>query len=109
MPSPHPTERPNPTAPTAKQLALLRRLAHQASQSFSYPHTKAQASAEIHRLLAQVNADRCEQAIERRIEADRERDADPAADAARVREHETAGYGANAHWVHRHQDRGGRT
>src|SRR4051794_16669615 len=109
MPSPHRTERPDPKAPTAKQLALLRRLAHQAGQSFSYPHTKAHASAEIRRLLAQINAHRDEHALERRIETDHQRDADPLADAARLREHEATGYGANAHWAHRHQDRGGRS
>ena len=36
--------------PTAKQLAHLRQLATRFGQSFAYPHTRAQASAEIRRL-----------------------------------------------------------
>src|SRR5437763_10814628 len=37
--------------PTAKQLALLRHLAAERGQSFSYPRTRGRASAEIKRLL----------------------------------------------------------
>ena len=36
--------------PTAKQLAHLRQLAARLGQSFAYPQTRAQASAEIRRL-----------------------------------------------------------
>src|SRR3954468_19869317 len=70
MPSPHPTSRPATAGPSAKQLRLLRRLANASAQTFTYPRTKAQASAEITRLSGQIAEHSVEQLIERRIEAD---------------------------------------
>jgi Protein of unknown function (DUF3072) len=56
--------------PTAKQLAYLRALAERAGQTFAYPHTRRQASAEIRRLRAQKPTGRVERRIERREIAD---------------------------------------
>ena len=56
--------------PTAKQLAYLRALAERAGQTFAYPRTRRQASAEIRRLRAQQPTSRVERRIERREIAD---------------------------------------
>src|SRR5688500_3233817 len=50
MPSPHPDHQPSAQAPRPKQLRYLRALANNRGQTFTYPRTKAQASAEIRRL-----------------------------------------------------------
>jgi hypothetical protein len=88
--------------PTAKQLAYLRRLAANLGQSFAYPQTSAEASAEIGRLRAARS--HCDTALERQ-DARRERRAiqrdlqERADDAARVDlKREATGYGANATW-----------
>jgi hypothetical protein len=88
--------------PTAKQFAYLRRLAASVGQSFAYPQTSGQASAEIRRLRAAQR--RCDAALERQSER-RERRAvqrelqEGGGDAARVDlDRETTGYGANATW-----------
>jgi hypothetical protein len=88
--------------PTGKQLAYLRQLAIQLGQSFAYPRTSAEASAEIRRLRASrggrdVGLDRGDERRERRaiVRELQER----AGDAARVDlEREAIGYGANATW-----------
>src|SRR4051794_38373735 len=107
MPRPPPTTRPD--GPTAKQLQLLRRLANASGQTFTWPASKAQASAEIRRLAATVSATPVEQLLERRTEPERLRDTLPPQDAAAVAADEVTGYGAHARWRHRHQDRGGRS
>ncbi len=38
--------------PTSRQLSYLRSLANQTGQTFTYPQTKTQASAEIQRLTS---------------------------------------------------------
>ena len=88
--------------PTAKQLAHLRQLAARLGQSFAYPHTRAQASAEIHRLRCaqrgrDAGIDRQAERHERRaIQRDLH---ERAGDATRVDlEREVTGYGANATW-----------
>jgi hypothetical protein len=91
-------DRMSPTdQPTAKQLACLRRLAARVGQTFAYPHTRRQASAEIRRLLAaQRDAGLERQAERRAIQRDLQERAD---DAVRVDlDREAAGYGANATW-----------
>jgi hypothetical protein len=88
--------------PTGKQLRRLRQLAIQLGQSFAYPRTSDQASAEIRRLSASqrsrdLGLDRRDERRERReIERDlRER----AGDAARVDlDREATGSGAGATW-----------
>jgi hypothetical protein len=52
--------------PTVKQLAYLRALADRAGQTFTYPRTARQASAEIRRLQTQKRSTRVERAIERK-------------------------------------------
>jgi hypothetical protein len=109
MPSPHPTNRPPADPPTRTQLQLLRRFAHASGQTFTTPRTKAQASREIQRLAEISNNTPIEELIaERTSEPERLRDTGPR-DAAAIQPREITGYGANARWKHRHQDRGGRS
>jgi hypothetical protein len=56
--------------PTAKQFAYPRALADRAGQTFTYPRTRRQASAEIRRLRAQKATSRVERRMERRQIAD---------------------------------------
>jgi len=91
MTNPQPHLKPKP-----KQLRYLRDLAQKAGESFSYPQTRAQASAEIRRLLARKSlnpAERRREALEARSQAGERH-----GDAAAVREDEIAGYGSTATW-----------
>jgi hypothetical protein len=88
--------------PTAKQLAHLRQLAARLGQTFAYPHTRAQASAEIQRLRSvqrgrDAGLDRQAERSERRaIQRDMH---ERAGDATRIDlDREVTGYGANATW-----------
>lgn len=100
MPSPHPTSRTD--GPTRKQLRYLRELATSTGQTFSTPHTKAEASAEIRRLKAATP----ERRLEREVERDRlEHEVEIPVAATAVREDEVTGHGANARWAHRPQQR----
>jgi hypothetical protein len=99
MPSPDPSNRPH--GPTAKQLRYLRALAHTRAQTFTYPRTKAQASAEIRRLEAATAENR----IEREVERDRlQREVELPADPTAVGEDEITGHGANPHWSHHREE-----
>ena len=83
-------------APTKRQLSYLRRLASDRGQSFTYPHTAAEASREIERLLA----GKPDSYTVRRIEREQiSREMATRGDAASVREFETTGYGSSARWV----------
>jgi hypothetical protein len=83
--------------PTAKQLAYLRALADRAGQTFAYPRTVRQASAEIRRLRAQKPSGRVERALERREIADAI--ACGPEDAARVDvNRDVTGFGSTATW-----------
>ena len=89
--------------PTVKQLGYLRRLASSRGQTFRYPQTRAEASAEIQRLKANRPDSRLNRAVEL-AEARR----DPAAahrDAAAVRDDEIEGYGSSARWAGGREDR----
>jgi hypothetical protein len=90
--------------PTAKQLRHLRELAARLGQSFAYPQTRAQASAEIRRLRsAQRGRDAAlDRQAERRERRAVQRDLQQrASDATRVDlDREATGYGANARWSH---------
>jgi hypothetical protein len=88
--------------PTTRQLAYLRQLAIRLGQSFTYPRTSGEASAEIRRLQASQrgrdhrldrrDARREQRAISRDIQKG-------AGDAARVDlDREATGYGASATW-----------
>lgn len=81
--------------PTPKQLRELRRLAMQRGESFAYPTTAVQASAEIERLRGRRRGSYVERRIERRQIS---RDLAFAGDAAAVRGSEITGYGASARW-----------
>ncbi len=85
-----------PSSPTAKQLYYLRGLALKCGETFAYPSTAAEASAEIERLKGRKGTG----AAERRREARRlSRDlAERREDAAAVRSNELQGYGSSATW-----------
>lgn len=83
--------------PTAKQLRYLRDLANSRGQTFRYPETRAQASAEIRRLRAQKPDSRLQREIQRR---EGERAVQPSdLDATAVRPDEIRGYGGHARWA----------
>jgi hypothetical protein len=81
--------------PSAKQLAYLRSLADRAGQTFAYPQTSAQASAEIRRLKAAQPSTRVEREVER-MDGRAAREA--AEDGVAIRGFEIVGYGSNATW-----------
>jgi hypothetical protein len=83
--------------PTTKQLRYLRDLANRRGQTFRYPQTHAEASAEIRRLRANRPDSRLERAIERR-EGERAVPREQFDDAA-VRPEEITGYGSHARWA----------
>jgi len=83
--------------PTPRQLRYLRSLAERTGQTFTYPHTFADASRAIDRLKQARPSSHGELEIEREI-------ADAVAvgeqDAARVRDDEISGHGSNCRWSH---------
>ena len=82
-------------APSARQMRYLRDLAAQRGESFAYPRTQAEASAEIDRLKGR----RRSSATERRIERfELSRAMDDRGDASAVRDAEIVGYGSSARW-----------
>ena len=82
-------------APSARQMRYLRDLAAQRGESFAYPQTAAQASAEIERLKGR----RRSSATERRVERlDVSRAMAGRRDASAVRDSEIVGYGSSARW-----------
>jgi hypothetical protein len=97
MPAPHPKEPQMPAKPTNRQLTYLRSLADRTGQTFTYPHTARQASAEIERLKHPRPSSGTEVRIERKLIADQI--AAGPADSSRVLEHEIAGHGSGATWV----------
>lgn len=85
--------------PTAKQLNYLRSLAQRSGQTFAWPKTVAEASAEIERLEGVSKTPTAERRRERREIRD-----DMAAlrgGDARVRASEVNGYGSTARWAGR--------
>ena len=80
---------------TAKQLRYLRNLASQRGETFGYPRSAAEASAEIERLKGR----RRQNPVERFIETDRvSGEVAELGDAASVRDDEVTGYGSSARW-----------
>jgi hypothetical protein len=101
VPDPHQAEDDMPDTPAAyrptpRQLALLRRLAHERGVTFPWPSTRAQASRAIDRLLARTPDSRLERALDRR--AIQHQLAECPLDAAAVRPSEIEGYGSTATW-----------
>jgi hypothetical protein len=80
--------------PTARQLNYLRSLAARTATTFSYPRTRAQASAEITRLKAVDTAGFTFAEHEARASHGDV----PLHDSAVVRDDEIAGYGSTATW-----------
>jgi hypothetical protein len=84
--------------PSSKQLRYLRSLAERCGESFAYPATSAEASAEIDRLKGRrrtAGADR-----RREVAQVRQAMARGVGDAAAVREAEIRGYGSSCRWLH---------
>ena len=89
--------------PTSRQLAYLKSLADRTGQTFTYPQTSQQASAEINRLKHTTPSSRTERYVERKLIADEI--ATGPIDAARVRDDEIHGRGSSATWAqNREQD-----
>ncbi len=86
----------HPKKPSAKQLRYLRSLAERCGESFAYPATAAEASAEIDRLKARRRSSRAD----RRHEVTQVRQAmgEGGGDSASVRPGEISGYGSSATW-----------
>jgi hypothetical protein len=84
--------------PTSRQLAYLKSLADRSGQTFTYPQTSRQASAEINRLTHTQPSTRTERYVERKLIADQI--ATGPLDAARVRDDEIHGRGSSATWMH---------
>ena len=83
--------------PTSRQFAYLKNLANRTGQTFTYPQTRRQASAEINRLEHTQPSSRTERYVERKLIADQI--ATGPLDAARVRDDEISGRGSSATWV----------
>lgn len=81
--------------PSARQMRYLRSLASQRGESFAFPRTAAEASAEIERLKGRRRSSATERRAER-LEVSREMA--ERGDAASVRESEITGYGSSARW-----------
>ncbi len=92
---------PTTHKPTTRQLAYLKALAQRTGQTFAYPTTMADASAEINRLKKAQPSSRTERYVERKLIADQI--ASGPLDAARVREDEISGRGSSATWTHNRQ------
>lgn len=83
--------------PTPRQLRYLRTLAGQAGQTFTTPHTRRHASAEIRR-LRQAGTDRTGDIARERAEISHGLHERPR-DAVRFGPHEVSGYGSTATWA----------
>lgn len=89
--------------PTRKQLAYLKSLADTTGTTFTYPKTKAQASAEIRRMKSRPRSSAGDRTRERR-DVQREL-AERPRDAAAVRVgRDVRGYGSSARWAHTPND-----
>ena len=87
--------------PTPKQLNYLRSLAQRTGQTFAWPTSAAEASAEIERLKGAKKTPVADRRRERRqIQDDM---ATRRGDAANVRDNELTGYGSTARWAGREE------
>ena len=80
---------------TARQLRYLRSLARQRGETFAYPQTSAEASAEIERLKGRRRGSLVERRVEKLAVGNQ---ISELGDAAAVREDEVVGYGSRARW-----------
>src|ERR1700722_9540581 len=90
-----------PTPASSRQLSYLRRLADQTGQTFTYPTTSREASAEIDRLKNTPRQSRSERRVERELSSDLAEVS--AGGGTRVHEDETTGYGSDATWAQNRQ------
>jgi hypothetical protein len=86
--------------PTTRQLRYLRSLADRTGQTFTYPKTGAQASAEIQRLKGTTPQSHGERRYERKLITDQ---VATGLNNTAVQPHETTGYGSHAAWRHNRQ------
>jgi hypothetical protein len=86
-----------PKKPTAKQLSYLRTLAQRTGQTFTWPNSTQEASAQIRRLKGTPASSRLERQIEHKQIADQI--ASAPADSTRVRDDEVHGWGSTATWA----------
>ena len=82
---------------SSRQLSYLRRLADQTGQTFTYPTTSRDASAEIDRLKNTPRQSRAERRIERELSTDHA--GVSAGSGTRIHADETTGYGSDATWA----------
>jgi hypothetical protein len=110
MPSTHTTQAHQPQdqsaapKPTAKQMRYLRDLADRLGQTFTYPHTRREAAAEISRLKALVHGRErdLDRDTARRERAATSRDmSERFGGDSRHTADEVTGYGSTATWSHR--------
>ena len=88
----------NSNRPSSRQFAYLNALAQRAGQTFAYPRTGQQASAEI----ARLKAARPSSQTECMIETKQTRAAvQQIGDDASIRPHELTGHGSSATWKER--------
>lgn len=85
----------SPTPATDRQLRYLKSLARQRGESFTYPTSAAQASAEIERLKGRRRGSYLERRVEERAVSE---DFAGFAGANGVHEEEVEGYGSSARW-----------
>lgn len=110
MPSTHttqahpPQDQPAAPKPTAKQMRYLRDLADRLGQTFTYPHTRREAAAEISRLkaLASGRERHLDRDTARRERLATSRDmAENFGGDSRHTDAEVTGYGSTATWSQR--------
>lgn len=82
--------------PTVKQLRYLRALASSRGESFRYPQTRREASAEIDRLKGRGATTTSEQ--RREVRDIRREVSEGRRDASAIRPEEIEGYGSSATW-----------
>jgi len=97
MNQPQPPSPVTPDRPTPRQLRFLRTLTVQTGQTFTTPHTRRQASAEIAR-LRQAGTDRTGDIARERAQISRDLQERPR-DAVRFSPEEVSGYGSTATWA----------
>jgi hypothetical protein len=97
MPAPQQPQEATVAQAHARQLTYLKNLADRTGQTFTYPHTAAEATRAINRLKLSKAWSRTERHVERKQIADQI--AAGPLDAARVREDEISGHGSSATWA----------
>jgi hypothetical protein len=86
---------PHTNPPSKKELRYLRSLAISRGETFVYPRTSAESSAEIDRLLGRRRSSHADRAAER---FDARQVARRHGSATGVRDEEVEGYGSSARW-----------